>query len=133
MQYLSLPTLTILPFLIPGLAFNFMASLTRDGGSVPVVIPFKRGQGNPKAAVAKLVEAKAAKANPLDAVYVSTNNLTYFGGAYRCFTVAVFGNQCASWTLLIGLCAAASCHCTACGVTRSYPVTPHFMPASTGH
>lgn len=58
-----------------------------------MVVPFKKGQGDPKAAVAKMVEGKAAKANPLDAVYVSTNNLTYFGGPYCCFTVAVFGDQ----------------------------------------
>ncbi len=57
-----------------------MASFTRDGGSVPVVVTFKKGLGDPAAAVAKLVEGKASPTNPLDAVYVSTNNITYFTG-----------------------------------------------------
>lgn len=76
------PSLACLPPPSPsGLAFNFMATFTRDGGIVPVVIPFKKGSGDPAAAVAQLVEAKASKTNPLDAVYVSTNNITFFTGA----------------------------------------------------
>jgi hypothetical protein len=63
-----------------GLAFNFIASFTRDGGVVPVVETFKKGAGDPKAAVAKMVAAKAAPANPIQAVGVATNNITYFTG-----------------------------------------------------
>jgi hypothetical protein len=64
-----------------GLAFNFIASFTRDGGSVPVVFTFKTFQGEPSQAVAKMVAGKQAAQNKLDAVFVSTNNLTFVAGA----------------------------------------------------
>jgi hypothetical protein len=67
-----------------GLAFNFIASFTGEGGSVPVVFVFKKGaayQGTEaKDAVAKMVAGKADKTTPLQGVYVSTNNLTFFSG-----------------------------------------------------
>jgi hypothetical protein len=65
---------------VAGLAFNFIASFTRDGGVVPVVETFKKGAGDPKAAVAKMVAAKAAPTNPIQAVGIATNNITYFSG-----------------------------------------------------
>jgi hypothetical protein len=43
-----------------------------------VVIPFKKGKGNAREAVQQLVADKAAKG--LQAVFVSTNNLTYTAG-----------------------------------------------------
>lgn len=65
-----------------GLAFNFIASFTRDGGRVAPVEVFKKFQGDPQAAVAKMVAAKADKTDPIQAVVVSTNNITYFTGAH---------------------------------------------------
>lgn len=64
-----------------GLAFNFIATFTRDGGSIPIVESFKKGAGDPQRIVAKMVEAKASK--KLEAVYVSTNNLTFFADFVR--------------------------------------------------
>lgn len=61
-----------------GLAFNFIASFTRDGGAVSPVEVFKKFQGDPAAAVAKMVEARASKADPIQAVVISTSNITYF-------------------------------------------------------
>eukprot|EP00775_Hariotina_reticulata_P002127 gene2127-2446_t len=58
-----------------GLAFNFIAGFTKRGGSVPVVYQFKTGQGDPKAAVAKL--KAGIKDSKLDSVFISTNNLTF--------------------------------------------------------
>ena len=63
---------------VSGLAFNFIASFSRDGGSVPEVYVFKKFEGKPQEAASKMVAAKAAKG--LDGVFVSTNNLTFFAG-----------------------------------------------------
>lgn len=60
-----------------GLAFNFIADFTRDGGSVPAVYTFKQFEGDAAAAVAKMAAAKAAKDHPLDGVFMATNNVTF--------------------------------------------------------
>ncbi|KAF6254600.1 periplasmic binding protein-like I [Scenedesmus sp. NREL 46B-D3] len=60
-----------------GLAFNFIAGFTSAGGSVPVVYTFKPDKGNATAAVDKLLEGKASQRNPVDAVFIATNDLVF--------------------------------------------------------
>jgi len=53
------------------------------GGNVPVVYQFKPGQGSPTAALSKLLAgvSKPAKAEyKLDAVFLSTSNLSFVAG-----------------------------------------------------
>lgn len=64
----------------PGLAFNFIASFSKDGGQVPVVYTFAKRQGDAKTAVAKMLEGKKAGKLPINGVFISTNNLTFFSG-----------------------------------------------------
>lgn len=49
-----------------------------DGGNVPVVVMFKKGQGKPKQDVLQ-VKGDIDDRN-LDAVFLATNNLTYAAG-----------------------------------------------------
>lgn len=91
-----------------GLAFNFIAGFTKDGGNVPVVYTFKATQGKPKDAVAKI---KAGLSQyKLDGVFISTNNLTFAADflveakAARLDNLKYFGGDAiADYTLILNL------------------------------
>lgn len=42
-----------------------------------MIYSFKRGQGNPEEAVAKMLAGKKNGTFPLDAVFIATNNITF--------------------------------------------------------
>ncbi|WIA43947.1 hypothetical protein OEZ86_010340 [Tetradesmus obliquus] len=60
-----------------GLGFSFIASFTSHGGNVPVVVMFKKGQGNVADAIRQLQAGKASSTYPLDAAFVATGNVSF--------------------------------------------------------
>jgi hypothetical protein len=51
-----------------------------DGGNVPVVVMFKKGQGNIPDTIKQLQAGKANSQYPLDAAFIATGNVSFVAG-----------------------------------------------------
>jgi hypothetical protein len=51
-----------------------------DGGNVPVVVMFKKGQGNVADTIKQLQAGKASSQYPLDGVFIATGNVSFVAG-----------------------------------------------------
>ncbi|KAF6261902.1 periplasmic binding protein-like I [Scenedesmus sp. NREL 46B-D3] len=60
-----------------GLGFSFIAAFTSLGGNVPVVVMFKRGQGNVADAIRQLRAGQGSSQYPLDGAFIATGNVTF--------------------------------------------------------
>jgi ABC-type branched-subunit amino acid transport system substrate-binding protein len=67
----------------PGLSFSFEAAFSAFGGNLAEPFIFKRGHGDPQAAVDAMIKAKTAGSDRLDGVFITANNRSFVAGFLR--------------------------------------------------